>query len=77
MFSQTTGLHEMHCREQLHRSDNRNLEGQKSLQLLKEQFDNISTARRSSRAAALASPRGSGNLAPGSPPVLLIVHVWR
>lgn len=53
-------------RDQLQRSDTRHLEGQKSLQALKAEFDNLSTIvpRRSSLASS-SSPLGSGNHAPG------------
>ena len=53
-------------RDQLQRSDTRHLEGQKSLQALKAEFDNLSTIvpRRSSLASS-SSPHGSGNHAPG------------
>ncbi len=62
-------------RDQLQRSDTRHLEGQKSLQALKAEFDNLSTIvpRRSSLASSF-SPLGSGNHAPGLRCCMLLLH---
>jgi len=64
-------------RDQLQRSDTRHLEGQKSLQALKAEFDNLSTIvpRRSSLASS-SSPLGSGNHAPGLRCCMLLLHCF-
>ncbi len=62
-------------RDQLQRSDTRHLEGQKSLQLLKAEFDNLSTiVPRCSSLASSSSPLGSGNHAPGLRCCMLLLH---
>ncbi len=64
-------------RDQLQRSDTRHLEGQKSLQALKAEFDNLSTIvpRRSSLASS-SSPLGSGNHAQGLRCCMLLLHCF-